>query len=104
MLLFQALREKTNDERDQTKHDPASLGVNVSLPDPTSYFAAMTGAPLVSSSSAVVKTETKEITEECKQDEIGLFQNDEKVDVGNPETKMEMSEEKEEETTEIATV
>ena len=43
----QALREKTNEERDRLKSDPASLGVQVLLPNPSSYLAAVTGAPLV---------------------------------------------------------
>jgi hypothetical protein len=37
----QALREKTNDEKDdKTKTDPKSLGVNVLLPDSASFAAA----------------------------------------------------------------
>lgn len=43
----QALREKTNEERDKLKGDAASLGVQVLLPNPTSYLAAVSGAPLV---------------------------------------------------------
>lgn len=43
----QALREKSNEERDKLKRDPSTLGVQVLLPNPSSYLAAVTGTPLI---------------------------------------------------------
>lgn len=106
----QALREKTNEERDKTKRDPATLGVNVLLPDPSSYLAAVTGAPLVLPSTVVVKTKTEEPTEEGKKDENETPENGEKsageiVDERNDASGVkEGVKEDEEETPQIATV
>ena len=67
----QALREKTNEERDKLKHDPSALGVQVLLPNPTSYLAAVTGTPLILPGvphPVVMPTKT-EGNEEAKGDE-----------------------------------
>lgn len=93
----QALREKTGDEKDQTKTDSASLGVNVLLPDPSSYLAAVTGAPLVLPGTVVVKNKNESI-EEGKKDET-----ESEKDAGGEKDKS-AEDEKIEETTKIATV
>lgn len=68
----QALREKTNEERDKLKHDPSALGVQVLLPNPTAYLAAVTGTPLIlpgMQQPVVVTTAKTEGSEEAKGDE-----------------------------------
>ena len=88
----QALREKPTDEKDQTQTDSAALGVNVLLPDPSTYLAAMTGASLPNT----VVGKTNEESTESKKDEVESSKNGEK-DVSEDK-------EKNEDATEIATV
>ena len=47
LFLCVALREKSNEEREKLKQSPGSLGVQVLLPNPTTYLAAVTGTPLI---------------------------------------------------------
>lgn len=64
----QALREKTHEERDKTKANPAAaLGSGIILPSPSSYLAAgmfpgiipaTTGAPVAAAAAAAVATST----------------------------------------------
>ena len=65
----QALREKTNDERDK-KADPATLGVQILLPNPTNYLASVTGAPLVLPGVIPPKAENEVKEEEKPKEEM----------------------------------
>ena len=85
VTVLAALREKTNEERDKLKQDPVSLGVQVLLPNPTSYLASVSGTPLllpgVQPPSVVVptasaKTEVKEVA--AKGEEAGKTEEQEK--------------------------
>jgi hypothetical protein len=90
----QALREKTNEERDSLKATPGSLGVL--LPNPASFLAAAT-ASMATANSALTsskKPEEKAKTDEAKEGEEEKADDKEKK-VGDKEEKEEAKEEKE---------
>lgn len=66
----QALREKTNEERDKLKASPGALGVGVLLPNPASYLAAATAAMVPDASPAASKKSDKEDTGKAKKKEV----------------------------------
>lgn len=71
----QALREKTNEERDNLKRDPNALGVGVGvlLPSPSSYLAAVAQGNMFASSvpPTVVPMKTDADEEKTEDDETG---------------------------------
>jgi len=89
----QALREKSNEEREKLKNDPNALGVGVGvlLPNPASYLAAATAGMLVPgvadaanavdvAASAPAATKTEEEKVETKDEEKDDKKTEEKVE------------------------
>ena len=93
----QALREKTNEEREKLKRDPNALGVGVGvlLPNPATYLAAATAGMLIpgvadaanaaniaanAAAAAATTTKTEEKAEEEKEEAKEEPDGDEKTE------------------------